>query len=177
MTFKSSVLDYSSYSHVLGCPQIAAASLWRSTWFKGTNRLTAGSCYWEQRLSITNTNQTLFSECHVRNKWRKRNVSNILYSTQTNGYTLEGNYRADFNSTVPPLHYMCNNYNNKYPGSFGSCEILHCTKKRHFLCREIILHQICKSTLKHKSYLYYPMSQGTHTHTMFKYARETNWSN
>lgn len=92
-------------------------------------------------------------------------MSNILYSsTQTNGYRLEGIYRADFNSTVPPLHYICN-YNNKYPGSFGSCEILHWTKKRHFLCREIILHQTCESTLKHKLYLYYPMSQGTRAHT------------
>lgn len=82
--------------------------------------------------------------------------------------------KAKFNSTVPPLHCMCNNYNNKYPGSFGSCEILHCTKKKHFLWTAIILHQNCKSTLKHNSYLYYPLLRA---HTMFKYAQGTKWSN
>lgn len=89
-------------------------------------------------------------------------MSNKLYSTLTIGYTSEGNYKANFRNTSPHyiIYVVAMTINTQARLVLEKYFIV--ARKRHFLWREIILHQTCKSTLKHKSYLYYPMLQGTH---------------
>lgn len=70
----------------------------------------------------------------------------MIYSTQTNGYTLEGNYRA--NPTSPFHLYIRITITINTQAHLVLEKYFIVPRKRHFLWREIILHQKCKSTLK-----------------------------
>lgn len=81
VTFKSSVLYYSSYSQVLDCTQPAAQSVQCRTWFSWNGTKQVHSSYqvilWTKGqtsnrcVRLLQCHTILFSKCWARNKWRK----------------------------------------------------------------------------------------------------------
>lgn len=98
----------------------------------------------------------------VKNKRRKGMSEQHRIFNIDQWLHIRRHYRANLNSTFPSLQYIWNYLTINSQAHLVLEKYFIVPRKRHFLWREIILHQICKSTLKHKSYLYYPMLQGTH---------------
>lgn len=123
-------------------------------WLKGQT--------WDRSVRLLLCHTTSSSSCRVRNRRRKGMSEQHRIFNIDQWLHIRRHYRANFNSTFPSLQYIWNYLTINSQAHLVLEKYFIVPRKRHFLWREIILHQICKSTLKHKSYLYYPMLQGTH---------------